>query len=81
MTQSAFGGVRRRENLDLSNIIQMKNQSQKGDVILSIFYTTLRVFPFQDALFIFVELRLVVLIAETFERQGILLILLTLYCA
>ena len=42
---------------------------------------TLRVFPFQNALFIFVGLRLVVLIAETFERQGILFILLTLYCA
>ena len=42
---------------------------------------TLRVFTFQNALFIFVGLRLVVLIAETFERQGILFILLTLYCA
>ena len=41
---------------------------------------TLRVFPFQNALFILVGLRLVVLIAETFERQGILFILLTLYC-
>ena len=58
----------RRENLDLSSTFQMKNQSQKGDVILSIFYMTLRVFPFQDALFIFMELRLVVLIAETFEK-------------
>ena len=45
------------------------------------FYMTLRVFPFQNALFIFVGLRLVVLIAETFERQGILFILLTLYYA
>ena len=42
---------------------------------------TLRVFTFQNALFIFKELRLVVLVAETFERQGILFILLTLYCA
>ena len=41
----------------------------------------LRVFTFQNALFIFVALRLVVLIAETFERQGILFILLTLSCA
>ena len=41
-------------------------KSQKGDIILLIFYMTLRVFPFQDALYIFVELRLVVLIAETF---------------
>ena len=57
------------------------NQSQKGDGILSIFYVALRVFTFQNALFIFVGLRLVVLIAETFERQGILFILLTLYCA
>ena len=42
---------------------------------------TLRVVALQNALFIFVGLRLVVLIAETFERQGILFILLTLYCA
>ena len=71
----------RRENLDSSNKFLNQNQSQKGDVILSIFYMTLRVFTFQNALFIFVGLRLVVLITETFERQGILFILLTLYCA
>ena len=45
------------------------------------FYMTLRVSTFQNAFFIFVELRFVILIAETFERQGILFILLTLYCA
>ena len=42
-----------------------------GDVFLSNFYMALRVFTFQNASFIFVGLRLVVLIAETFERQGI----------
>ena len=31
---------RRRENLDSSNKFLMLNQSQKGDVILSIFYLT-----------------------------------------
>ena len=62
------GGCR-RENLDSSSKRLMWNQSQKGDVILSIFYMTLRVFTFQNALFIFVGLRLVVLIAETSERQ------------
>ena len=44
ISASAFGVVRRRENLDLSNTFQMKNQSQKGDFILSIFDMTLRVF-------------------------------------
>ena len=39
---------------------------------------TMRVFTLQNALFIFVGLRLVVLIAETFERLRILFILLTI---
>ena len=56
-----------------SNTFQMKNQSQKGGVFLSIFYMTLRVFPFRDTLSIFVKLCFVVLIT------GILFILLTLY--
>ena len=46
----------------------MKDQSKKGDVILLIFYMAFRAFPFKDALFIFVELRLVVRIAEIFKK-------------
>ena len=42
------------------------------------FYMTMRVFTLQNALFIFVGLRLVVLIAETFERLRILFILSTI---
>ena len=67
---SAFGGVRRRENMDLSNTFQMKNQSQKGDVMLSIFYMPLRVFLFQDTLFIVVELRLVALSLKLSKGKG-----------
>ena len=80
MQSAGKSAGRRGENLDSSNkfLKSNKNQSKKGDVILSIFYMALRVFTFQNALFI---LRLMVLITETFERQGILLILLTLYCA
>ena len=40
---------------------------------------TMRGFTLQNALFIFVGLRLVVLIAETFERLRILFILSTIY--
>ena len=46
----------------------MKDQSKKGDVILLIFYMAFRAFPFKDALFIFVELRLVVRIAEIYKK-------------
>ena len=58
----------RRENIDSSNIIRMKDQPWKGDIVLSIFHITLRCFRFQEASFIVEELRLAVLIAETFER-------------
>ena len=57
-----------RENIDLSNTFRTNDQLWKGDIILSIFHIALRCFPFQDASFIVEELRLAVLIAETFER-------------
>ena len=63
-------------------IPNVKSITERWRYFVEFFYMALRVFTFQNALFIFVGLRLVVIIAETFERQGILFILLTLlYCA